>query len=457
MRALSLRARLAVALVAVALFAVALAALIGNLGLSSRLDEAARTRLAGSATHVADIAAAAYSESRAWNEAARSELSHVASLDGLRIALVGADGDLVAIGPRPRGSMAQAPVAVGGRRVATVVISAAGGSLLTPEESHLAHSLDQLHLIAAGAAALAALLAGLLLAQTLTRPLRRIRAVAERLERGELDARVEVGPEPEMRAVGRALNRLAETLEHEEELRKESVMDLSHELRTPVAGMLSRIEAAEDGVLPLEENLAALHADALRLTGLLDDLARLADAERPGLLLDKVPLDLGELATTIAQSFAPRCADTGIALEVRTEPAWVTGDAGRLAQVLSNLLSNALRYTEAGGQIAVNVEHTGDAAILEVTDSGIGIAPEDLRHIFTRFWRGDRSRSRATGGSGIGLAIVAELVRAHDGRIDVDSTPGRGSRFRVVFPALARPSAPTGTASEVTRASDTAR
>ena len=435
MRPLGLRARLAVALIAVALLAVALAALIGNLGLTPRLDQAARARLGASATHVADIAAAAYSTSGGWTASARSELGHVAALDNLHIALRLSGEGSIAIGPAPTGATAAAPVTVDGQRVATVIVSAASGSLLTPEERHLAHSLDRLHLIAAGVAVVAALVAGLLLAQTLTRPLRRIRAAAERLERGDLDARVEVGAEPEMGAVGRALNRLAETLGHEEELRKESVADLAHELRTPVNGLLSRIEAAQDGVLPLEANLHAMHAEAIRLTRLLDDLARLADAERPGLLLDKSPLDLADVARQVAQSFAPRFEAAGTAFTACIEPAPVEGDAGRLEQVVANLVSNALAYTEPGGQVTLTVARHGSQAVIEVADTGIGIASADLRHIFTRFWRADRSRSRATGGTGIGLAIVAELVRAHDGRIDVDSTPGHGSRFRVILPA----------------------
>lgn len=439
MRPLGLRARLAVALIAVALLAVALAALIGNLGLTPRLDQAARARLTSSAAHVADIAAAAYSTTNSWTAAAENELGHVAALDDLHIALQLPGGQHIAVGPAPTGAVARAPFVIDGQPVATVVVSAASGSLLTPEESHLAHSLDRLHLIAAGIAVLAALAAGLALAQTLTRPLRQIRAAAERLERGDLDARVEVGAEPEMAAVGRALNRLAETLGHEEQLRKESVADLAHELRTPVNGLLSRIEAAQDEVLPLEDNLDAMHGEAVRLTRLLDDLARLADAERPGLLLDKSPLDLATVARTVAQSFAPRFEAAGIAFTVSVEPAPVEGEFGRLEQIVANLISNALAYTEAGGQVTLTVARSDRDAIIEVADTGIGIAPDDLRHIFTRFWRADRSRSRATGGTGIGLAIVAELVRAHDGRIDVDSTPGHGSRFRVILPAT-RPS-----------------
>lgn len=431
---LGLRARLGLALVTVALLAVALAALIGNLGLSPRLNEAARTRLQTTAGHVADIAAATYQADGDWNTV-RAELAHVAALDGINISIQPASGAAIVIGGAPRGTTAQAAVVLSGRPLATAVVSAASGKLLTPEEQHLAHSLDQLHLVAGVAAAVAAIVAALVLSETLTRPLRRIRAGAERLERGDLDTRVEPGAEPEMAAVARALNRLADTLEHEEQLRKENVADLAHELRTPVNGLLSRIEAAQDGMLPQESNLSAMHAEAERLTRLLDDLARLADAQRPGMLLDKMPVGLADLACHVASSFEPRFDEAGIQFEVRTEAATVTGDPARLEQIVSNLLSNALRYTDNGGRVILSVGRAHGQAFVEVADTGIGIAAEDLRHIYTRFWRADRSRSRATGGTGVGLAIVDELVRAHDGHIDVDSTPGSGSRFRVYLPS----------------------
>jgi two-component system sensor histidine kinase BaeS len=436
---LSLRARLALALVGVALLAVALAALIGNLGLDPRLNEAAKARLGRSATHSAGLAAAVYRDAGGWTPAARHELRHLAALDGLRLAIHLPDGHTLAIGPPPSGATAQEAVRVDGRTVGTIVVSSGGGGLLTPEDVHLRHSLDRLHLIAGAVAALGALLIALLLAETLSRPLRRIQGTAERLEQGELDARVEANGAPEVRSTARALNRLAETLQHEEELRKASVADLAHELRTPVNGLLSRIEAAQDEVLPLPENLAAMHDEALRLARLLDDLARLAEAEQPGLLLEKRPLDLADIARAAAVAFAPQFDDAGIAFDTETKTGWVAGDSGRLEEVTANLLSNALRYTEPGGHVDLTVQPVDGEVVLEVADTGIGIAPEDLRHIYTRFWRSDRSRSRATGGTGIGLAIVHELVRAHDGHIDVDSAPGRGSRFRVSLPGIRPP------------------
>lgn len=439
LRSLGLRARLAVALVALVVLAVGLATILANRGLHPRVAEAAEARLAASAERAARLAATLFDDG-GWTGTAAQSLEHLSALNGLSVTLLDAGGRVIGTGG-PEGaetaeSRAAAPVVVAGQTVGEVVVAPLGGELLTPEEADLQHSLDRLHLAAGAISAAAALVLAFLLAETLSRPLRRIRLAAEHIEGGDLAARVEPGGGEEVEAVGHALNRLAETLAHEEELRRESVADLAHELRTPVSGLLSRIEAAQDGVLADERaNLEAMHVEALRLSRLLDDLASLAEAERPGLLLDKRPLDLAAVALREAEQLAPSFADRSIDFRRELEPAFVLGDPDRLGQVAANLLSNALRYTEPGGEVRLRVARSGGDAILEVADTGIGIGPEDLRHIFKRFWRGEKSRSRATGGAGIGLAIVHELVRAHDGRIDVESEPGRGSRFRVLLPA----------------------
>jgi signal transduction histidine kinase len=252
---------------------------------------------------------------------------------------------------------------------------------------------------------------------------------------GDLDVRVKETGDDEIRSVARALNGLAETLQREEELRKESVADLAHELRTPVMGLLARIEAAQDGVFDDEAaNLSAMHDEALRLTRLLDDLSALADAQRPGLLLAGEPVDLAEVAAGPAAALAQSFADKGIAFTTDLRATVVAGDRKRLEQVVVNLLTNALRYTDAGGQVSLSVHQTGSDAVIEVADSGVGIPTADLPHVFTRFWRGEKSRSRATGGAGIGLSIVKELVRAHGGRVTVESTVGQGTVFGVLIP-----------------------
>jgi two-component system sensor histidine kinase BaeS len=443
-RRLSLRVQLVLALVAVALLGIGIATLIANSELPGLVNTAARERLQREARHLSVVAAESFVQSDRWTPAAANIVVHTAEAEitGVKAELLDAQGKRIA-GPagldrRSRANRVRVPVVVRGRKVGELIVAPTGTSILTPEEKHLRSSLDRSHVISAIASAGAALIVALLLAEALTRPLRRIRVAAERIEEGRLETRVEVSGTSETISVGHALNRLAATLEHEEEVRRETVADLAHELRTPVSGILARIEAAQDGVLDdLQQNLEAMHAEAVRLSVLLDDLARLAEAQAPGMLIEKEPLDLAVVGKEQAESFAPRFAEKGIELETSFSTVRVLGDAGRLNQIAANLLSNALRYTPAGGKVTLRVGEEAGSAQLEVSDTGIGIAPEDLRHIFTRFWRGEKSRSRETGGAGIGLAIVAELVHEHDGRIDVESKPDRGSTFRVTLP-LAR-------------------
>lgn len=449
MRRASLRLRLSIAFVAVAALAVGLATLLSSQGLEPRLTDAAEARVARSADRLAGDAAARYRRDGRWTEAAASDLEHMALTTGLRLVIVRSDGRPVRT-PDSAGMLNAAlrgpgatsrPILVGGRRVGTLHAAPVGGGLLSPADVNLRDSLDRLHMIAGAIAVAIALIAALLLAQTMSAPLRRIRSAAQRMERGDLEAETEPSGDAEVRAVGHALNRLAETLKHEDQLRRENVADLAHELRTPVSGLLSRIEAAQDGVFADQAaNLEAMHAEALRLRRLLDDLDRLAAAERPGLLLEKQAVDLAAVADAEAEQMAASFAAKGVTLERELAPTAIEGDPDRLAQVAANLLSNALRYTDPGGRVCLRVaSEAGGAAVLEVADSGIGIDPADLKHIFKRFWRADKSRSRATGGTGIGLAIVRELVIAHAGTIDVESAPGSGSRFRVSFPPRSTP------------------
>ncbi|KKL48934.1 hypothetical protein LCGC14_2320540 [marine sediment metagenome] len=157
-------------------------------------------------------------------------------------------------------------------------------------------------------------------------------------------------------------------------------------------------------------------------------------ALRSGLLVKKAPLELSSVARTAALKYVDLFQTNGLEFHQEFEPVRVRGDENRLEQIVDNLLSNALRYTERGGRVTLRVGRREDKALLEVEDTGIGIPPNELSDIFRRFWRGEKSRSRVTGGAGIGLAIVRDLTEAHDGQVDVDSTPGRGSSFRVSLP-----------------------
>jgi two-component system sensor histidine kinase BaeS len=436
-----LRARLLVAFVTVALLGTVITTVYSSVSLTSHLETSAKMRLHNSATHFGDVAAVVSQYGR-WSQQAVETLHHLAQVDFLAVDLYDRSGKLIFTHPPSQpvqeGAAATAPVMAGSRRIGTVVVSRDDGRLFTAEEIQLRQELLRMHAVAGALSAAIAVLIALYLAVTLSRPLRSIRAGAEAMSAGNLDARVPESGDDEIGAVAEALNRVAETLQQEERLRKESVADLAHELRTPVMGILARVEAAQDGVLDEEAaNLSAMHDEALRLARLLDDLSALAEAERPGMLLVTEPVDLAALAGAQAEVFASSFADKGITFASVLEPAVVDGEPRRLEQIVVNLLSNALRYTDPGGTVRVTVEPDGDVALLEVSDTGIGIAPEDLSRVFTRFWRGEKSRSRETGGAGIGLSIVKELVQAHRGAVTVESKPGEGSAFRVTLPLSA--------------------
>ena len=427
LRRAGLRPRLAAGLAGMAVASVALATLLANSGVNSRLDESARHRLRDSATHIADVAGEIYTAQRGWTPTARRELVHLAAVDGLRVKLGGR---------APRSPfVAVAPVVVRGRTVGSLIVRPADVAAFREPDRDLHRRLNRLHLIAGLLAAALAVVAAVLLAIPLARPLQRLTEGARRMERGDLDTHIEPSGGAELEQLANALNRLAGTLAQEEELRKEAAADLAHELRTPLTGIISRIEAAQDGVLPdTEDNLRAMHGEALRLKQLVADLGSLAEAQQPALLLARSPVDLGRLVATRADIRAPAFAEKGIALEVDAGDVIVQGDEGRLAQIVDNLLSNALRYTDPGGRVEVRAAAEGDEALVQVTDTGIGVGADELPHLFERFWRSDKSRARSRGGAGIGLAIVRELVRAHDGRIDVTSQPGVGSTFLVRLP-----------------------
>jgi two-component system sensor histidine kinase BaeS len=427
MKALGLRARLAATLAGVAVASVALAMLLSNAGVDSQLDESAERRLDDTAAHLAELAADVYARENRWTASARDELGHLAAIDGLRVRIGGAE---------PTGPLTMSvPVMVDGRAVGRLAVEPLDPVEFRAPDRDLHDRLNRLHLVAAVLAGGLGLLAAVLLAAPLARPLRRLTQGARKMQQGDLATRVEPGGGPELTQLAQALNLLAATLQHEEQLRREATADLAHELRTPLTGILSRIEAAQDGVLADDAaNLEAMHAEALRLRQLTDDLGRLAEAQQPALLTARTPVDLARPAAARAAAHEVAFAEKGIELRTEFAPAVVAGDEGRLAQVVDNLLANALDYTDHGSVVTVRTFVEDERAVLQVADTGIGLTPEELPHVFDRFWRSDKSRARSRGGAGIGLAIVHELVRAHDGHIDVASRPGEGSTFSVRLP-----------------------
>lgn len=428
-RRTGLTTRIAIALAAVAVASVGISTVLANLGLHNRVDQASEARAAAATKHAAEVAAALYARDDNWTPQTRAELVHAASIGGYRLTLIESGGASAS------SSTSTGQVAVNGERVGTIVLEPEDKGFVMREDKSLASRLDRLHLLAAALALLLGVLSAPLIASALTRPLRRIAAAATRLRNGELDVRVDEGGPHEIAAVGQALDELASSLEREEVIRREAAADIAHELRTPLAGVISRIEAAQDHVIEDEQaNLDAMRAEAQRLAELLDDLERLADAQRPGLTLDKKRVDVCELARERIAIRREEFERTGLAVvEELDAPAIVLADRARITQVIDNLLTNALRYTDAG-EVRVEVRETGANVQIAVSDTGIGMSEDEAERAFERFWRADPSRSRGTGGTGIGLAIARELTRAHGGTIAVDSEVGVGSTFTVSLP-----------------------
>ncbi|MCB0105703.1 MAG: GHKL domain-containing protein, partial [Caldilineaceae bacterium] len=235
-------------------------------------------------------------------------------------------------------------------------------------------------------------------------------------------------------------NRMAGSLETQEELRRNLVADIAHELRTPLAGIQGTIEALQDGVFPLTvESLAPIHDEVTLINRLVEDLRTLANADAGKLSLNFVPLSIPDLLERQINIFQYKAAEQNIDLQLAIKEPLpiIRADQQRLSQVLTNLIDNALRHTPSNGTICIRAESAADDILLTVQDTGVGIPTTDLPHIFDRFYRVDRSRNRQTGGSGLGLAIVRQLVEAHGGQIRVESPPAgetSGTAFHLILP-----------------------
>lgn len=299
-------------------------------------------------------------------------------------------------------------------------------------------------LLQAGAlAGLVGIVLGLVMARSMAAPLAQLDSATRRIAQGELAHRVVSRGPVELQDLAQSFNEMVSSLQKAETQRRNMVADIAHELRTPLSVIQGNLRAILDDVYPLEKTeIATVYDETLVLNRLIDDLRELAQAEAGQLTLHKRPVDVGQLAESEVARFAEQAHLLRITLNLSIAPNTPTiqADPDRLRQALHNLISNGLRYTPPDGQITVCVNPiaTSDgpqrAVRVQVNDTGSGIRPADLPHVFDRFWRADPSRSREQGGSGLGLAITRQLVEAHGGQIGVSSEVGRGSLFWFTLP-----------------------
>ena len=292
-----------------------------------------------------------------------------------------------------------------------------------------------------------AMVLGYFLSSTVTSRIYLLKDAAEKLAKGELKTRVSINGRDEVAALANTFNQMAEQLEmvdakqrELERLRADLIAWVGHDLQTPLASMRAILEALEDGVVDdpqtVKRYLGTAQRDVRSLSVLIDDLFQMAQLDTGGIPLDRAESSLSDLISDTLESFSELALRQGVKLEgsVDSNVDPVTMDTQRIGRVLNNLIGNALRHTPAEGRVNVHARRTASGVEVSVSDTGEGIRAEDLLHVFESFYRGEKSRSRSTGGAGLGLAISRGIVQAHGGEIKVQSEAGRGSQFTFTLP-----------------------
>jgi two-component system, OmpR family, sensor histidine kinase BaeS len=340
---------------------------------------------------------------------------------------------------QPTGMIVTALIEVDGEYVGMVRVWSYGTTALMSDRDVKFRQGSLIGLaVAAIVAVVLAVLVGLWYAGRLVRPIERITATAQALRGGERDARTQLEPKDEIGFLGATFDEMADAIEADREVERRLTADVAHELRTPLQAIQATVEAMQDGVLPAdEERLGVVRSETMRLARLADGILELTRLERGSLPMEFKRMDAAATVRAAVEMHEALFETRGITLAVDIEDGMhVSGDPDRLQQAVGNLLSNAARYTSSGGRVTVRVRREDGEVLIEVLDTGIGIAEEDLPRVFSRFWRADAARGRSSGGLGIGLAVSKEIVERHGGVITAARREYGGTLFAIRLPSL---------------------
>jgi two-component system OmpR family sensor kinase/two-component system sensor histidine kinase BaeS len=368
--------------------------------------------------------------------------------EGPLFLLVGTDYTIVAASdPQQIGrSLSEAErdqalaLVVADQTVGYLLREGAGAQALDTTQQKFLDDVSRVLAMTAVGAMILALLMGLAFAWVLVRPLNYLRQSASAIAQGHLGTQMPLAGTAEFHEVAAAFNHMSAALAESEAVRQRMTSDIAHELRSPVSVMRGQLEAMMDGVFPLNtEQLVVVYDQTLHLGRLIEDLRTLTRAEAGRLPMEMTRLNPNTFVPRVVADFVPLAQEESITLRTDITPALphIQADVDRLQQIFANLLANALAHTPSGGTIVVSANKTETAVRFMVADTGSGLTPEQSKHVFERFYRTDDARQRDQSGSGLGLAITQELVRLHNGRIWVESAPGKGSTFCLEIPACA--------------------
>jgi signal transduction histidine kinase len=329
-----------------------------------------------------------------------------------------------------------APIQVDGETVGYLIFSPPPFDENSPERNFLTRT-TQLLFYGALAATAIALLLGIALSRSLTSPIRELTQATHAIYEGDLSQQVPIRSDDELGELAKAFNKMSNELSRSVNARKQMTADIAHELRTPLSLILGHAEAVHDGVLqPTRENFEIIREEATRLEHLVNDLRILSLADAGELAITPQVIEAGRLLHEVNSlyQFQAQRKNISLELDIPSPLSTIEVDPGRMTQVLTNILDNALRHTPAGGKIILSAKEVNDQVELAVQDSGPGLEPEDLDRIFNRFYRTDASRQREDGGSGLGLAIAKSIVQAHGGQVSAESEVGKGLKVIIALP-----------------------
>ena len=332
---------------------------------------------------------------------------------------------------------AQAPIIVHDRAVGSVRVWVLGSdTLLRSTDEEFRSKSYQAMLFAAAMAILLASCIGFLFARNLVSPINRMTKTAKAIKEGDLSARTDLHGDDEIARLGETFDEMADSVEKDRELERRLTTDVAHELRTPLMAIQSTVEAMVDGVFEADsEHLETVNSEVQRLSRLVDSLLKLSRLENRANPMKEEVVDVGQLISGIIATHDAFVTDSGLSLEyVADDGVRVLGDADMIRQATANLISNAVRYTPEGGHITVSVKRGDIMASIAVRDTGIGLTPEECKMVFSRFWRADAGRNRESGGLGIGLAVVKEIVDRHGGWVQVEGRKDEGACFTIHLP-----------------------
>lgn len=441
--------RFVLVLSSVALLAILLTSLLLNQTVQKSFQQYVVNRQDQAIRLIADNVTRDLNQAGGFTESSLSWLAHQAMMDEYHIIIADINDQYIWQSPIPV-HMASTPeeqweevhigLFLGERlRAKLIVHYRAAGYFWSNLDVDFVRSLYKDLLLSGLLTVAASLIISYLLGRSMATPLVNMTEVTNQLKLGDLSQRLKlVGRKDEIGELAQSINHLAQSLEDQENLRRTLTADVAHELRTPLATLQSHIEAFMDQVWqPDAKRMAVCNAEVQRLKKLVNDLESLSSAELR-ISYDMTELNFTDLVQNAVDAMLPKAQEKSQAIDFSVqEPIYSTGDANRLTQLTINLLDNAVKYTPENGKIEVKLEkilYPQPLIILRVCDTGPGVAPEDVANIFERYYRGDKSRTRLTGGSGIGLAIVKAVAQAHGGRAEVESTSSQGSVFKVTLP-----------------------